>query len=64
MAEGVTFTDGDQVSAQMQNTWPGSIGSAGGPLDTPTDEGRSSDVVVGNNENMPTRGNVLESPCD
>ena len=66
MAEGVTFTDGEQVSGMATSSLESrNIGSVGGPMDTPTDDkGRSSDVVVGNNEDMPSRGGQFESPCD
>jgi hypothetical protein len=65
MADGVTFADGDQISAMATSSLESrNIGSGGGPLDTPTDSGRSSDVMVGNNEGMPSRGNELVSPTD
>lgn len=66
MAEGVTFADGEQVGAMASSSQESrSIGSAGGPVETPTDEkGRSSDVSVGNNENMPSRGSDLVSPTN
>jgi hypothetical protein len=63
---GVTFADGEQVSGMASSSQESrSIGSSGGPVETPTDEkGRSSDVSVGNNENMPPMGGKLDSPCD
>ena len=65
MSEGVMFADGEQVSARTSSSQQGNIGSAGGPLETPTsDKGRSSGVVVGNNESMPQSGSSLVSPMD
>lgn len=67
MADGVTFADGEQVSGMnaSTDTTPSSIGTAGGPLDTPTDDkGRTSDVVVANDENMPPMGDNVDFPMD
>jgi len=66
MAEGVTFTDGEQVSGMATGSQASAMNCAsGGPMETPTDDkGRSCDVMVGNNENMPASGNSLVSPTD
>lgn len=65
MANGVDFCDGEQVNPQATSTQQRNIGSSGGPVDfVDGDGGRSSNVVVDNEEGMPMRGGALDSPMD
>lgn len=64
MSSGVSFADGDNIAGVSSTMHQGAAMSSGGPVETPSDDsGRTSGMNIGNNEEMPPRGDVLDCPA-